>query len=47
MWISGFKRGLKKGFFDRDSKFIRRWPVDPKVVFFAPPNCFQDEITQR
>lgn len=34
---------LKSG----DKGFLRRWPKTPKVVFFAAPNSFQDEIIQR
>jgi adenylate kinase family enzyme len=47
MWLNNFKTGLKKGFLNRDRNFIRRWPKDPKIAFFAPPNVFADEITQR
>ena len=27
--------------------FIKRWPKAPKVVFFASPNSFQDELITR
>ena len=27
--------------------FIKRWPSNPKVAFFGPPNVFLDELTQR
>lgn len=47
MWLSNFKTGLKKGFLNKDRGFIQRWPTNPKVVFFGPPNVFQEEITQR
>lgn len=47
MWLSKVKTGLKKGFLNRDKDFIRRWPVNPKVAFFGPPNVFQQELTQR
>ena len=47
MWLSNLKQGLKKGFLNRDKGFIRRWPVDPKIVFYGPPNVFKEEITQR
>ena len=47
MWISSIKTGLKKGFLNRDKGFIRRWPKDPKIVFFGPPNVFQEELVQR
>lgn len=47
MWLSNLKQGFKKGFINRDKGFIRRWPKDPKVVFFAPPNVFAEELTQR
>ena len=47
MWLNSFRNGVKKGFLNKDKNFIRRWPVDPKVVFYGPPNVFQDEITQR
>jgi hypothetical protein len=41
------KTGLKKGFLNKDRGFIRRWPKEPKIVFFGPPNVFQEELTQR
>ena len=47
MWLSNIKTGLKKGFLNKDKGFIQRWPTHPKVVFFGPPNVFQEEITQR
>ena len=47
MWLSNLKTGLKKGFLNKDRGFIRRWPKDPKIVFFGPPNVFQDELSQR
>ena len=47
MWLSSLKTGLKKGFLNKDRHFLQRWPTNPKVVFFGPPNVFQDEITQR
>jgi len=45
--LRSFKTGLKKGFLNKDKNFIRRWPKDPKIAFFAPPNAFADEVTQR
>jgi hypothetical protein len=47
MWLNSFKLGLKKGFLNKDKHFIQRWPSNPKVVIFGPPNSFQDEISQR
>ncbi len=47
MWLSSLKTGLKKGFLNKDRHFLQRWPTNPKVVFFGPPNVFQEEITQR
>jgi hypothetical protein len=47
MWLNNFRNGVKKGFLNRDRGFIRRWPVDTKVVFYGPPNVFLEEITQR
>ena len=47
MWLNNFRNGVKKGFLNRDRHFIRRWPVDPKVVFYGPPNAFMDELSQR
>jgi hypothetical protein len=47
MWLNNIKQGLKKGFLNRDRGFIRRWPVNPKFVFFGPPNVFMEELTQR
>lgn len=45
--LSSFKTGLKKGFLNKDRHFIQRWPTNPKIVFFGPPNVFQQEISQR
>lgn len=47
MWLSNIKNNIQKGIFRTDKGFIQRWPTHPKVVFFAPPNTFQEEITQR
>ena len=47
MWFSSLKQGLKKGVFNKDGGFIRRWPADPKIVFYGPPNVFKDELMQR
>ena len=47
MWLSNLKTGLKKGFLKKDRGFIQRWPTNPKIVFFGPPNVFQEELTQR
>ena len=32
---------------DKNAGFVRRWPVNPKVAFFGPPNAFLDEIAMR
>ena len=45
MWFSNIRTGLKKGFLNRDKNYIQRWPTNPKVVFFGPPNVFKEEIT--
>ena len=29
------------------TNYIKRWPTNPKVAFFGPPNVFLDELTQR
>ena len=47
MWLSSLRGGLKKGFYKKDLGLIQRWPKDPKVVFFGPPNVFVDELSQR
>lgn len=47
MWLSKFTNGVKRGFLNKDRDFIRRWPVDPKVAFYGPPNAFIQEISQR
>ena len=47
MWLSNISKSVKKGFLNRDKGFIQRWPTNSKVVFFGPPNVFQEEITQR
>merc|ERR1712070_1330480 len=30
-----------------NGEFLKRWPKNPKIVFFASPNSFQDELTKR
>ncbi len=47
MWLNNFKLGLKKGFLNKDKGFIKRWPTNPKIIFFGPPNIFKEELTQR
>ncbi len=47
MWLSNIRNNVKKTLTQRDKGFIQRWPTTPKVVFFGPPNVFQEEITQR
>lgn len=47
MWLNNFKSGVKKGVFGRDRGFIRRWPSNPKIIFYGPPNVFKEEISQR
>jgi hypothetical protein len=37
----------KKGVFNLDKGYIKRWPSAPKVAFFGPPNVFADEIIKR
>ena len=46
MWLSNIRNSIKRGI-NRDKGFIQRWPTNPKVVFYGPPNVFQEEITQR
>jgi len=31
----------------RGAEYIRRWAKNPKIVFFAAPNSFYDEIIKR
>ena len=38
---------LKTVFKKQNQEFLKRWPARPKIVFFAGPNTFQQEITQR
>ena len=45
MWLNSLRLGAKKGFLNKDKHFIRRWPQDPKVVFFGPQNTFKEELT--
>ncbi len=47
MWLDKFRNGLRYGFLNKDRHFIRRWPKEPRVVFFGPPNIFLGEISQR
>lgn len=41
--ISKYRRGL----FNTDAGFIKRWPNAPKVVFAGTPNVFADELIKR
>ena len=45
MWFNNLRTGLKKGFLNSDKGYIQRWPKNPKIVVFGPPNVFKDEIT--
>lgn len=45
--MGGLQRAGKGGIFNKDAGFVRRWPINPKVAFFGPPNVFLDEITMR
>ena len=47
MWLQKLRSGLKYGFTNNDRGFIRRWPKEPRVVFYGPPNAFKNEIAQR
>ena len=38
-------KSLSKGNFA--GNYIKRWPTNPKVAFFGPPNVFMDELAQR
>jgi adenylate kinase family enzyme len=38
-------KNLGKG--NLSGTFIKRWPSNPKVAFFGPPNVFMDELAQR
>ena len=31
----------------KSDNFIKRWPKSPKIVFFAAPNSFDNELVQR
>ena len=39
--IKNLRRGQPAG------NYIRRWPSNPKIAFFGPPNVFLDELAQR
>lgn len=45
MWLNNLKSGVKRGWLKSDKGYIKRWPSNPKIVFFGPPNVFMDEIT--
>ena len=38
---------LKSVISKRSQQFIKRWPKNPKIVFFTAPNCFQNELIHR
>lgn len=39
-------KNFRKGNFTAGG-FIKRWPINPKIAFFGPPNVFLDEFAQR
>lgn len=39
-------KGLTQGHIKTEA-LIKRWPSNPKVAFFGPPNVFIDELSQR
>ena len=38
-------KNLSRG--NMSGNFVRRWPTNPKIAFFGPPNVFLDELAQR
>ena len=38
---------LQNGLFSRSNNFIKRWPTQPKIAMYGPPNVFMDEISTR
>ena len=45
--IFGQIKSIRKGNIMNAGNFIKRWPSNPKVAFFGPPNVFMDELAQR
>ena len=45
--MGGLQRAGKGGIMNKDAGFVRRWPINPKIAFFGPPNAFLDELTMR
>lgn len=41
------QRVSRKGLFAQDSQFIKKWPTNPKIAIYAPPNSFATEISKR
>ena len=39
-------KNLSKGGYGAGN-YIKRWPTNPKVAFFGPPNVYMDEFAQR
>ena len=38
---------IKGNALNRNANYIRRWPINPKIAVFGPPNTFVDEISMR
>ena len=45
--LSSIANKFQNGLFSRNSGFIKRWPTNPKIAFFGPPNVFLNEISLR
>ena len=45
--LFGKLKNVQRGRIAGAGNFIKRWPSNPKVVFFGPPNVFIDELSQR
>ena len=43
--LFGKAKNLARG--NMPGGFIKRWPTNPKIAFFGPPNVMLDELAQR
>ena len=46
-YITNLKFTFRKSWLNSKKQFIRRWPENPKVIFYTAPNTFREEISQR
>ena len=46
-WAARIQHMGRGNMFNKHAHFIKRWPINPKIAIYGPPNSFVDEISMR